>query len=121
MKHKIKLLLLGLSCLCTSACNNYDDIEFVGVVVDYLECQSMYDVGYVVHIISPDTIGADYMTRDDTICHNAVIAYRSDRLLHAKDKIGGRFFFDPKYSRSECYYHFDHNVPEVVFTKLKKL
>lgn len=115
-----KALLLFLLPLFFAACS-HDDFDFVGVVVDYEPCQSSYEVGYAVSLISPDTIGRPYLTQEGKWCDNVVMIYGADRLLHPKDSIKGRIYLDPSFSKAECIYHFDRDVPEAVFTKLKKL
>ena len=115
-----KALLLFLLPLLIAACS-HDDFDFVGVVVDYEPCQSSYEVGYAVSLISPDTIGRPYLTQEGKWVDNVVMIYGADRLLHPNDSIKGRIYLDPSFSKAECFYHFDRDVPEAVFTKLKKL
>ena len=116
----MKKLLLPLAVLfCCVSCKEVDEIEFSGTVVDYEECNGMFSMGYAVSLSSPDTIGGDYLTHENILEHNVVVIYGADQLLSYGDKIEGSFFLDPNYSKSECYIHFDRQIPEAQFTKLK--
>ncbi len=114
------LLSLALMALATR-CVHHDDFDIVGVVVDYEPCQSAYEVGYAISLRSPDTIGGRYMTQQGEWKENVVVVYGADRLLHPNDSIKGSIYLDPGFSKATCIYHFDRDVPEAVFTKLKKL
>ena len=102
-----------------AACNNYEDFDFTGKVIDYEECTGS-SFGYAVTLTSPDTIGGDYHTRDGKDYQNVVVIYGADRILKANSNISGRIYLDPNFSKTECTWHYtDRNVPEAVFTKLK--
>lgn len=117
----MKKLLLIPFLMLAFGCKNYDDFAFSGVVVDYEMCQSMFNMGYAVMLTSPDTIGGTYITQEGKTYENVVVIYGSDRLLHPNDSISGRIYLDPLFSKTECNYHYDRDVPEAVFTELKKL
>lgn len=116
-----KLLLIPVFLLAFGACIDHDDFDIVGKVVDYEPCQSAYEVGYAVSLSSPDTIGKRYQTQGGKWYDNVVMVYGADRLLHPGDSISGRIYLDPNFSKTECMYHFDRDVPEAVFTRIKKL
>ena len=122
MEAKVKIMkkaLLFSVVLLFAACNNYDDFEFTGKVIDYEECTGS-EFGYAVSLSSPDTIGGDYTNRDGEEYKNVVVVYGSDRLLKRNNLISGRIYLDPNYSHAECTWHYtDRDVPEAVFTKLK--
>ncbi len=103
------------------SCVHHDDFDFTGVVVDYEFCQGAFEMGYAVSLMSPDTIGGDYITQEGKNCKNVVVVYGADRILHPNDSIKGSIYLDPNYSKTTCNYHYDRDVPEAVFTKLKKL
>ena len=117
----MKKSILILACCILSGCVHYDDFDFTGIVVDFEYCQGAYELGYAVSLMTPDTIGGDYLTQDGDNYKHVVVIYGSDRLLHPGDSIGGRIYLDPNYSKTTCNYHYDRDVPEAVFTKLKKL
>ena len=116
MKHCI---IIALASLLYVGCNNYEDLEFTGIVVDYQECTGITDLGYAIKLSAPDTIGGEYMTRDTVLYNNVVVVFGADRFLHKGDNVSGRIYLDPNYSKTECYYHYNQNVPEARFTKLK--
>ena len=43
-----------------ASCQNYDDFEFTGTVIDYEECTVIPDLGYAIALTTPDSIGAHY-------------------------------------------------------------
>ena len=115
-----KIAIIAFTALLFASCNNYDDFEFSGVVVDYEECSLNFgSFGYAVQLTSPDSIGKPYLTRDSIVYENVVVIYGADRMLHDKDEIYGRIFLDPKYSKTECVYHYLREAPEARFTKLE--
>lgn len=114
-----KIALLSIALLFFASCKEYEDFEFAGTIVDYEMCNGISDLGYAVALTSPDTIGGDYTTREQKEYQNVVVIYGSDRMLHEGDKISGRIYLDPNYSRTECTWRYtDRDVPEAVFTKL---
>lgn len=116
---KKRLFTILAASLLATACFDYDDFAFTGTVVDYELCTSVMDLGYAVQLTSPDSIGARYMTRDSVWFDNVVVVYESPEPLKKNSKISGRMFLDPKYSRAECDFHYDRDVPEARFTKVK--
>lgn len=102
-----------------ASCQNYDDFEFTGTVIDYEECTVIPDLGYAIALTTPDSIGAHYTTRTMAEYDNVVVVYGADRLLSENDKVSGRIYLDPNYSKSECYFHIQRDAPEAHFTKLK--
>ena len=116
-----KLLLIISIMLLASSCIDHDEFDFAGTVVDYEECNGISELGYAVSLSSPDSIGKDYITRDGVTYHNVVVCYKANRMLRPNEKIKGSIYLDPKYSRTECYFHFDRDVPEAVFTKVEKI
>ena len=115
MKKIFLIPLLLLAC----GCNDYDDFSFTGKVVDYEMCDGLQSFGYAVTLTSPDTIGKDFVTREGVTYHHVVMCYRADRMLHPNQNISGKIYLDPNYSKTECNYHFDRDIPEAVFTKLR--
>lgn len=116
-------ILPAIVILVLSSCTKVDEIDFRGTVIDARECTASYvkpDLGYLVQIASPDSIGGDYTTDDGIIHHNVVILYAPDRPLYRKDSIRGTFYFDDQYSQVNCSRHwFDiDNIPIGVFTSL---
>lgn len=117
MKKIIPIILTAG--LLATACIDYDDFAFTGTVVDYELCTSVMDLGYAVQLTSPDTVGGRYMTRDSAWFDNVVVVYDSPEPLKKNSKISGRMYMDPRYSRAECNFHYDREIPEARFSKLK--
>ena len=116
-----KLIIIAIVILAFGACIDHDDFDFVGKVVDYEPCQSAYEVGYAIELMSPDTVGGRYQTQQGVWYDHVVVVYGADRMLHPGDSVSGRIYLDPKFSKTQCMYHFEREAPEAVFTKLKKL
>ena len=115
----MKRFIIIAAAMLFAACNNYEDFEFTGKVVDYEQCTSG-SIGYAVSLTSPDTIGGEYTTRERETYQNVVVIYGVDRMLQANSNISGRIYLDPNFSKTECSFHYtDRDVPEAVFTKLK--
>jgi hypothetical protein len=104
-------------------CTKVDEIDFRGTVIDTRECTASYvkpDLGYLVQLATPDSIGGTYITSDGVSHPNVVILYAPDRLLYRNDKIRGTFYLDDQYSRANCSIHWtdiDH-IPIGVFTSV---
>ena len=112
------IVILGLT-----SCNKVDEIDFRGTVVDTRECTASYvkpDLGYLVALTTPDSLGGDYTTQDGITHHNVVILYAPDRLVYRNDKIRGTFYFDDQYSLANCSIHWNDidNIPIGVFTSI---
>ncbi|MBR6899166.1 MAG: hypothetical protein IKN29_02595 [Bacteroidales bacterium] len=109
--------------LLLASCNKVDEIDFRGTVIDTRECTASYvksDLGYLVALATPDSLGGDYTTQDGITHHNVVILYAPDRLVYRNDKIRGTFYFDDQYSLANCSIHWNDidNIPIGVFTSI---
>jgi len=109
--------------LLLASCNKVDEIDFRGTVIDTRECTASYvkpDLGYLVSLTTPDSLGGDYTTQDGITHHNVVILYAPDRLVYRNDKIRGTFYFDDQYSLANCSIHWNDidNIPIGVFTSI---
>ncbi len=109
--------------LLLASCNKVDEIDFRGTVIDTHECTASYvkpDLGYLVALTTPDSLGGDYTTQDGITHHNVVILYAPDRLVYRNDKIRGTFYFDDQYSLANCSIHWNDidNIPIGVFTSI---
>lgn len=109
--------------LLLASCNKVDEIDFRGTVIDTRECTASYvkpDLGYLVALTTPDSLGGDYTTQDGITYHNVVILYAPDRLVYRNDKIRGTFYFDDQYSLANCSIHWNDidNIPIGVFTSI---
>lgn len=113
-------LILALAVLFAS-CNSKraDTFKFEGTIHGYLECSLAttsimdLDFGYVVSLITPDSIGNDY-TVDGKTYHNCVILYHTRARYYDCDTIRGTMYLDDKYSRAYCNYHIQTGLPEGV-------
>jgi len=116
-------ILPAIVILSLASCNKVDEIDFRGTVIDTRECTASYvkpDLGYLVALTTPDSLGGDYTTDDGVTHHNVVILYAPDRLVYRNDKLRGTFYLDDQYSRANCSIHWTDidNIPIGVFTSL---
>lgn len=126
MNHMKKLLVLFslIGMLSLSGCKDFDDFDFSGTVVGYRYCTSManfQDLGYIIHLDAPDTVGGTLVMNDGSKLNNVIVVYLSDRLLRDQTKLHGRMYLDPKFSKANCTLHStgaDKDLPEAVFTKI---
>lgn len=115
-KYLLFLLIPLLFCSCKK---KTDTFEFKGKVVYFLECTGMvtsiseYDMGYIINLQTPDSIGADF-TVNNTTHHNCVILYHTRSRFQNGDVISGRMYLDNKYSAAYCNFHHDTGLPEGV-------
>ena len=114
-------LLAATFCAVVLSCNKADEIDFCGTVIDTRECTADLlrpNLGYLVHLATPDSVGADYIVNGTTY-HNVVILYDPDRVIYRGDKLRGTFYFDDQYDRANCSIHWtDFDVPVGVFTSV---
>ena len=112
------LLLVPLLSLLFFSCKDYDEISFSGTIIDTRECNINYlrpDLGYVIKLDSPDSIGGNY-TLNGTVYNNCIVLYEPDRTLYRNDHLTGSFYLDDKYSRASCSIHWsDYSLPEGIF------
>jgi len=95
------------------ACNrDIDEFKFTGRVIGGEMCSSS-QIGYIVDILSPDSIGASYTNSYGT-SNNAVMAYKSPRLLKAGDTIHGVAYSTESYAALNCFGIIDNGLPEVI-------
>lgn len=118
MRHAAMWFLLPAA-LVLGGCIHYDDFEFTGTVIDYEFCSSYTDYGYAIQLSSPDTIGGTYTTQNGDVFNNVVVLYQSPLLLKHNQHVSGRMFLDPKYSKTECNWHYDRDTPEGRITDVK--
>lgn len=99
-------------------CVKYDDLEFRGTVVNYEICNSWQDMGYLVDLEYPDSVGGTY-TVGGTTYHNVVIIYQAGEVLTDQSHIAGRFYWETNYAKLYCNRIYSgREVPEAVFTEL---
>ncbi len=114
------LLLLAIPLLFCSCKKRTDTFAFKGTVVYYLECTGMvssiseYDMGYIISLTTPDSIGADFSTNNNTTHHNCVILYHTRSRFQNGDVISGQMYIDNKYSQAYCNFHHQTGLPEAV-------
>lgn len=119
-KNIILALILGAIMLMT-ACVEHEEIDFVGVVVGGRGCtSSVYDsnMGYVVQLSLPTGVGGSLTSSDGHEMKNLVVLYQPGMRIMVGDRIHGKFYFDEKYSRSNCTIRWDAELPEGVFTEV---
>ena len=95
------------------ACNrDIEEFRFTGHVVGAEMCSSS-QLGYVIDIFTPDSIGNRYSSADGTFEH-AVMGYKSPKLLHHGDTISGVAYFTESYAALNCFGIIDNNLPEII-------
>lgn len=112
-KNIISFFVLFLISVLLGACNrDIEEFRFVGKVVDAKMCNSsMY--GYVIDIMSPDSIGGEITTGGGTY-HHAVMAYRASRALMKDEVVYGVAYFTKSYSALNCLGLINSDLPEVI-------
>ncbi len=104
-----------------AACQKHPEVDFAGTVTGIRQCTGMYldnNVGYIVQLDYPDSLGAT-ITTDEGTASGIIVLYEPDRVIHVDDHIHGSFYLDDKYSRTNCSLHYtDYELPEGVFTHI---
>lgn len=110
---KKTILTAIAAALLAAACNrDIDEFKFKGVVIGGQMCSSS-QLGYIIDILSPDSIGASFSSASAT-SKNAVMAYKSPRLLHDGDTINGVAYITESYAALNCFGVIDNGLPEVI-------
>lgn len=123
MKHSVffKLLLFALPLLAVS-CVEREEISFEGMVVGTRGCSGIImddNMGFIVKLFSPDSIGGTLTSTDGETMTNVVVLYEPPRLIYIRDTIRGTFYLDDKYSRANCSLVWDEmDLPEGVFLRV---
>ncbi len=116
-----KLLLTAIMAILAASCVKHPEIEFAGTVIDVRQCTGSYldnNMGYVVQLEYPDSIGGT-ITTDDGTADGIIVLYEPDRVIRIDNHIHGSFYLDDKYSRANCSLHYtDFDLPEGVFIKV---
>ena len=111
--RKITLLSIVTAILLLGACNrDIEEFRFTGHVVGAEMCSSS-QIGYIIDILEPDSIGSTYSNGDGTF-RNAVMGYKASRLLHQGDTIAGVAYFTESYAALNCFGIIDNDLPEVI-------
>ena len=79
---------------------------------------SEFDMGYVLALTIPDSVGADFTLPDNTKHHNCVVLFHTRSRFQNGDIISGRMYLDNDYSAAYCNFHQDFGIPEGVCTSL---
>lgn len=123
MKKYLLLLLLPL--LLTGCGKNHETFQFTGTIHGVLDCSmpsaSIFDLefGYIVSVITPDSIGKDFTDQLGKTYHNCVVLYRTRQSFSDCDTIAGEMYLDEDYSKAYCSLHYHHGLPEAVCYSLK--
>lgn len=102
-----------------------DTFAFEGTVVGDVMCTSMaasiseFEIGYIVSLTTPDSIGGDYTNIEGDMCHNCVILYHTRSRFYMNDTLRGQMYLDNDYSAAYCNYHFHLGIPEGVCYSLE--
>lgn len=112
-KPAFMALLLATTMALLGACNSdIEEFRFVGKVVDAKMC-STSQFGYVLDIVTPDSLGGEIITGGNTY-HHAVMAYRSARVLQKDEVIYGVGYFTKNYSALNCMGLINNDLPEMI-------
>lgn len=114
-------LALPLVAMLLAGCVKHDELEFRGKIVDVRQCDFSYldqNPGFVVQLEYPEGVGGT-LTEGGNTADNLVVLYEPDRHLMVGDVIYGKFYLSPKYSKANCSVHWDYELPEGVFTKVR--
>ena len=93
---------------------------FDGTVVGVANCSlasasiSEFDIGYVVSLTVPDSIGGVFTDPSGKKYSNCVVIYRTRARYYVEDRIKGTMYLDDQYSAAYCTYHVHLNIPEGV-------
>lgn len=110
----IRTLVIALiTTTLLGACNrDIEEFRFTGHVVGAEMCSSS-QIGYIIDILEPDSIGSTYSNSNGTF-RNAVMGYKASRLLHQGDTIAGVAYFTESYAALNCFGIIDNDLPEVI-------
>ena len=113
MRYRATLLLAAaVTLLCATACKKgYDEFYFKGVVV-YPSLCGATSTSYLMEVAEPAGVG-DTMTLDGKPLRNAVMAYRSPKLLKPGDTIYGVAYPTHDYAVLNCQIHIFPELPEI--------
>lgn len=117
-----KIILPLLAALLATACVKHEAIEFEGIVVGIRNCSSMlYDpgAGYVIQLTKPEGVGGTLTSDNGETMTNLVVLYEPDSHIMADDRVHGTFYWDEQYSRANCTFRWDKQLPEGVFIKVR--
>lgn len=116
-----KLLLLAALAATAASCQKHPEIDFAGTVINIRQCTGSFldnNVGYIVQLDYPDSIGGTISNEEGT-ASGLIVLYEPNRVIHVNEHIHGSFYLDDKYSRANCSVHYsDFDLPEGVFTKV---
>lgn len=112
-KHWHLLTVLAASCALTWGCDKgYEEFYFIGHPVGAEMC-SATTFGYLLTIDYPQGLG-DTITAYGEHYSNAVMAYRSPRLLSEGETIYGVAYQRRDFAALNCVGLFNYTVPEIV-------
>lgn len=106
-------ILFVLLAVLVGGCNSdIDEFRFSGRVVGMAPCNASM-LGYVVAIDTPDSIG-DTITIEGSKYSNAVVGYRSPRMLSNQEYINGVAYSTHDFAAINCMGLFTSHLPEVI-------
>ena len=117
-----RLIIVLLATLSFAGCVEHEEISFRGMVVGTRGCSGVLmdnNMGYIVKLFSPDSIGGTMTSTEGEVMSNIVVLYETPRLIYVRDTIHGTFYLDDKYSRANCGLVWDGpKLPEGVFLQV---
>lgn len=124
MKHSVffRFVMLLAVALTATSCVEHEEISFEGMVVGTRGCSGVLmddNMGFIVKLFSPDSIGGTMTSTDGETMTNVVVLYEPPRLIYVRDTIHGTFYLDDKYSRANCGLVWENmDLPEGVFLRV---
>ncbi|MBP5190470.1 MAG: hypothetical protein J6031_06105 [Bacteroidales bacterium] len=119
MNRTVALAIMAIVALCGACNRDIDEFHFTGTVVDGELCSSS-QIGYVIDIHTPDSIGNPF-TSSGISCQNAVMAYRAPQILHYGDTIEGVAYLTESYAALNCFGVIDNDLPEIILLSIDKI
>ena len=111
--RKIALALLPFLAILAMSCNNdIEEFRFTGTVVGAEMCSST-QIGYIINIITPDSLGKQDYVGGKRYEH-LVMGYRASRILYQGDTINAVGYFTESYAVLNCLTDNGHDLPEVI-------
>lgn len=114
------LLLLFIPLLFCGCKKHVDEFAFKGTVVGYVQCSgivtsiSEFDMGYIIALDTPDSIGGDFTYNTKKVYHNCIVLYHTRSRFEDGEAVSGRMYLDDQYSAAYCNFHIDTGLPEGV-------
>lgn len=119
--RKTMAIALATACMTLMSCVEHEEVAFDGIVVGGRNCSStLFDqnMGYIIQLTYPQDVGGSITNENGQKMENLVVLYEPDRHIMVGDYVHGTFYWDDKYSRSNCTIRWDEDLPEGVILEV---